>query len=378
MDSTSTTGVMNIQETALVNVAVDDFVINKTFTENAKKEKILQELDISIYEYLSQRVIPESPGVRIMATNNIQEIVPSEFEGVKSFVNLKKVNNIQYINKFFNQVNRCLPDAGRFIGCVEAVSYKKERILKKRNIFTLIYWFYCFIFHRVFSKTKFLKNIYFFLTKGRYRWLSKAEILGRLASCGFEIIEYKRIGNRLYFEVIKTSEPSYNKNPSFGPFFPMKRVGKNGNMIKVYKLRTMHPYSEYLQDFVVKMNGYNHVGKPSNDFRLTGWGKFYRKYWLDELPQLLNVLKGELGLVGVRPLSKTRFNELPEDVQKERIKFKPGCIPPYVSLNMPDSNGNIEAERIYMKERGEKGFVIDVKYFFLALFNIFTGKIKSS
>nr|WP_280959768.1 sugar transferase [Anaerophaga thermohalophila] len=160
--------------------------------------------------------------------------------------------------------------------------------------------------------------------------------------------------------------------------FPMERVGRHGKIIKVYKLRTMHPFAEFLQDYITKLNGYNKTGKPANDFRIASWGKFYRKYWLDELPQLLNVLKGELNIVGVRPLSRTRFNELPEDVRKIRVRFKPGCIPPYVALLMPDADGNIEAERIYLSEKVKRPLSTDFKYFFLAVYNIFSGKIKSS
>lgn len=93
---------------------------------------------------------------------------------------------------------------------------------------------------------------------------------------------------------------------------------------------------------------------------------------------MLNVLKGELNIVGVRPLSPTRFNELPEDIQQQRIRFKPGCIPPYVALLMPDAQGNIEAERIYLAEKMKSPFLTDVKYLFMALYNIFSGKIKSS
>ena len=48
----------------------------------------------------------------------------------------------------------------------------------------------------------------------------------------------------------------------------------------------MHPYSEYLQDYILKLNGYSETGKPANDFRLVPYGKFLRRYWIDELPQL--------------------------------------------------------------------------------------------
>ncbi len=61
-----------------------------------------------------------------------------------------------------------------------------------------------------------------------------------------------------------------------------------------------------------------------------------------------------------------------------RVKFKPGCIPPYVALNMPDSEGNIEAERIYMQEKLKYGIRTDIKYAFMAIYNVLSGKIKSS
>jgi len=235
-----------------------------------------------------------------------------------------------------------------------------------------------FILHRVFPKLDAFKKPYFYLTKGKYRFLSTAETLGRLVSCGFEIIEFKEIRNLTYFVVLKTREPFFDQSPTYGPLVKLNRIGKDGKIIKVYKFRTMHPYSEYIQDFVLKLNGYNSVGKPKNDFRLTAWGKFFRKYWLDEIPQLINVFKGEMKIVGVRPLSRVRFSEFPEEIKRERIKYKPGCIPPYVALNMPSDLENIEAEVIYINKKARKPFLTDVKFFFMALRNILFGKITSS
>jgi hypothetical protein len=83
-------------------------------------------------------------------------------------------------------------------------------------------------------------------------------------------------------------------------------------------------------------------------------------------------------IVGVRPLSWVRYNEFPDDMQRERIKYRPGCIPPYVSLNMPDDKGNIEAERIYLHELKEHPVITDIKYFFSAIFNILTNRIRSA
>jgi len=298
---------------------------------------------------------------------------------IRAIIDFKLTNQKQFINKYFEAINWLLPDAGIYIGCVETNRQRNIRLYgdKKKN-FIKAWILFEFMFHRVLPKINSLKSVYFTLTQGKYRFLSTAETLGRLVSCGFEIIEYKIIENLTYFVVMKTREPSFDMSPTYGPLVKLNRVGKDGKIIKVYKFRTMHPYSEYIQDFVLKLNGYNSVGKPANDFRLTPWGKIFRKYWLDEIPQLINVFKGEMKIVGVRPLSKVRFAEFPEDMQKKRIKKKPGCIPPYVALNMPDDEGNIEAERIYLDERAKNGIYTDISYIVKALVNIFSKKITSS
>nr|WP_321451539.1 sugar transferase [uncultured Carboxylicivirga sp.] len=207
---------------------------------------------------------------------------------------------------------------------------------------------------------------------------SKAEVMGRLVNAGFTIIDFRNIKDTLHICVMKIALPKIEPANNNRFIIPMERIGKGGNRVKVYKIRTMYPYSEYLQEYVVGMNGYNTKGKPKDDFRLTRLGKFLRKYWIDELPQLFNLLKGDLALVGVRPLSEARFKELPEDIRQKRVQFKPGCIPPYVSLLMADNKGNIEAERIYMEEKEKYPYTTNIKYFFLAVYNILTGKIRSA
>ena len=133
----------------------------------------------------------------------------------------------------------------------------------------------------------------------------------------------------------------------------------------------MHPYSEYLQDYVLKVNGYAQTGKPADDFRIPSWGKFMRRYWLDEIPQLYNVLKGDLKLVGIRPVSERYFKDIPKEMQRLRLTQKPGCVPPYVSLNR---NGNVmsvlQAEKEYLEEKIRNPYSTDIKYFFKAVFNI--------
>jgi len=199
-----------------------------------------------------------------------------------------------------------------------------------------------------------------------------------LYSCDFEVLDEKIIDNKLYFVARKIKSPFYDEKASYGLIYKMPRIGKNGKTIGVYKFRTMHPYAEYLQDYVIKKHGYSQNGKPANDFRLAPWGKWLRRYWLDELPQLLNVLKGEMKLVGIRPLSKRFLSEYPEDVKEMRFKHKPGCVPPYVALLKQEVSEYIESERIYLLEKEKHPYTTDIKYFTKAVFNILTNKIRSA
>ena len=96
-------------------------------------------------------------------------------------------------------------------------------------------------------------------------------------------------------------------------FLLKKRVGKNGKSIHVYKLRTMHPYSEYIHQYMLNTHGFSSKGKIQNDFRMTRWAKIFRKYWLDEIPQLFNLLKGDMKIVGFRPVSESYFEILPKN-----------------------------------------------------------------
>ena len=224
-----------------------------------------------------------------------------------------------------------------------------------------------------------MNKIYFITTKGKNRLLSKAESLGRLVSCGFDILDYKVINGLHYFAVKKIKEPAFDMSPSYGPLFKMKRVGKNGKIIGVFKLRTMHPYSEYLQDYVLNLNGYAETGKPANDFRLVPYGKLLRRYWLDEFPQLINLIKGELKLVGCRPVSQRYLQDIPEEIRNLRLTQKPGCIPPYVALNRKSSITSVlEAEKEYLEEKIRNPYFTDTKYFFKALYNIVIKNKRSA
>ncbi len=132
-----------------------------------------------------------------------------------------------------------------------------------------------------------------------------------------------------------------------------------------------------LQDYVYQKNQLQENGKFSNDFRITEWGYFFRKFWIDELPQIVNFFQGDVNLIGVRALSHHYFSLYPKDLQKLRTQFKPGLVPPYYA-DMPKSFEEIiESERRYLLQKQKNPFLTDVKYFFKAFYNIIFKKARS-
>jgi lipopolysaccharide/colanic/teichoic acid biosynthesis glycosyltransferase len=100
----------------------------------------------------------------------------------------------------------------------------------------------------------------------------------------------------------------------------MKRVGKNGKIFRLYKFRSMMVNADVLERtdpkyrkvYYEKRNSASY--KPKVDPRLTKFGKFIRKYSIDEMPQLFNVLRGEMSIIGPRPY-------LPDELQEQMVKF---------------------------------------------------------
>lgn len=299
---------------------------------------------------------------------NLQMLTGGKFASV---LNLKLINDIRYINKFLETVNAILPISGLYLGKVVTYPNRRAAIFKKYPlILNRFVYFFDYVFYRVFPKLPITKRLYFHITKGKGRVISRAEVYGRVYSCGFEIIDEKTINHSLFFVAKKVKNPSYDRNPSYAPLIGLERIGKSGKAIRVYKLRTMHPFAEYLQEYVYEKYELQEGGKIRNDFRISPEGRIFRKFWIDEIPMLINIFKGEMKLVGVRPLSKHFYSLYDKDLQQERIKNKPGFIPPYYA-DLPKSLVEIMAsERKYLALYAESPLTTDVKYFFMALRNV--------
>lgn len=114
-------------------------------------------------------------------------------------------------------------------------------------------------------------------------------------------------------------------------FFVQKRTGKNGKVFKMYKFRTMRKGSEKERKRYLNLNEADEpVFKIRNDPRFTKAGKFLSHTGLDELPQLLNVLKGEMAIVGPRPLPVDEEKKIDFKYKKARRSVLPGIISSWV------------------------------------------------
>ena len=307
---------------------------------------------------------------------NITGLLKDKYDYI---INLHRLNDIRNLNYFLEAVNSKLELKGYFFCCVETKDQRKSRLLKKYPpVLNWIYYTFDFIIKRVLPKIKFTRKLYFFLTRGENAVITRAEALGRLSRAGFIIRQESFIGNKLCIEARKKGDPIPMDGKMYGPLIALPRIGEEGKLIKVYKLRTMHPYSEYIQDYVYKLHDLQNGGKFKNDFRITSWGAVCRKIWLDELPMLINYAKGDMKLVGVRPLSQQYFDLYKKDVQERRIKYKPGLIPPFYA-DMPADLEQIQtSEMKYLDSFDKYPFLTDFKYFWKSWWNIWFRKARSN
>lgn len=335
------------------------------------RELLIKELGFESVDFITKYTGSSFESSLILKTVNVFNIETIEPNSYQVIVNLNKINDINGINLFLSTVNSKLPENAIFVGCVETYIQRKKRLLKKYPfIVAQIYFFLDFIFKRIFPKLILTRGLYFLLTAGRNRVLSKAESLGRLVFNGFDIIELKEIGNLSYFVCKKTTRTIPDKIPSFGILFKMKRIGKNNKLITVYKIRTMHPYAEYIQSYIFDSNNLRDGGKIKDDYRITSWGKFIRKFWIDELPMAINFLKGEVKLVGVRPLSQHYLSLYSKELQEKRNMAKPGLIPPFYA-DLPITLDDImKSELNYLNLHQKNPIKTDLNYLFRALKNI--------
>lgn len=341
-------------------------------------------LDSLSVDYLLEQLISkvDSEGIKL----NISEFV-SNFKKALNlssnseiYIELKSLDTNTNINKHLQKVNKEMLHESKkyYLGLVKTTEdIKKSSIFFKVPFLRLIFFSYLFFFRRFIPKISIIKRLTFIQAMRIY---SQAEIMGRLHYCGFKIMQFDRLNNNLhYFLVTRENIPNKNKVQE-GLLIKLNRIGKSGKKISVYKFRTMHPYSEFIHEYMIKHYGFNEKGKVKNDFRTSGWGMFLRRTWLDEIPQAINVFKGDMKIFGVRPVSESYFQTLDPEFQSIRIEQMPGCIPPYLVFSKDSTKEQVvESEKIYLNKcKSNKTFWIDLKYTTIAIQNILIKGRRSS
>lgn len=158
-------------------------------------------------------------------------------------------------------------------------------------------------------------------------------------------------------------------------FFKQQRIGKNGELFEIYKFRSMREnadmyllenkklYEKYIQ------NGYKL--EPHEDPRITQLGVLLRKTSIDELPQFINVLKGDMSMVGPRPIVQEELNEyVKKNKAKEFLSMKPGITGVWQS----SGRSNIQyPERVYLEisYAANQSILKDLMIIFKTCFKVF-------
>ncbi len=348
-------------------------------TQRRIQRIIKEEAGTAAYQQLKKQLALFSSNTLVVSTTNIFNIKSLRNNRYATIINLRRVNDIRGINDFFVAVHDRLPYHGEFVGCFKSKSAHKKSFLARYplGINYLLYGLN-FFSKRILPKLELTRELYFWITGGKKRILSKAEVFGRLYCCGYKIKNEIKVGDLIYFVAQKTNKPTRKRVSTYGPIIKLNRIGKNGKMIRVYKFRTMHPYSEYLQPYVFEKGNLQEGGKFKHDIRINSVGQFMRKFWIDEWPMLWNLLKGDLKLVGVRPISKHYFSLYSIELQNKRAKVKPGLLPPFYA-DMPKTLAEIEASELnYINACLKNGTIkTDIYYFWRIVANIVFRKARS-
>lgn len=293
----------------------------------------------------------------------------------------RPLHTIQLLDELLAELNNHV-DNGAIICCHSMTSRLKKAIIESRYPWVLrkVLVALHYLWHRVCPKLKLTRWLYFGLTSGKNRTFNRVEVMGRICRAGFIIIDEEFRDGEFFITARKMRPPVLDMAPSGSPIIHLKRVGKDGKRIVVHKFRTMYSYSEYIQSYIFEHQHLNTGGKFKDDYRINFWGRLLRRTWLDELPMVWNILRGDMKLVGVRPLSEQYFSLYSPEMQQLRTRTKPGLLPPfYYDQHTPETIDEVqESERRYLEAYQEKPFATDWRYFWGIIGNILFHKKHSA
>jgi len=272
------------------------------------------------------------------------------------------LNDVRRMNKFLIREGAHVEMGGYLVGRYQSLEFKRELIEKRFG--ERLFWplfLLNFSWNRVLPKIPILNKVYFAITRGKGRHVSKAEVWGRLSFCGFRVMKERDGSDSTFFVAVRVATPVTNKRPSYYPVIGLEKLGMDGKNVKIHKMRSMYPFSEFLQKQIFEEHGLATTGKFKNDFRLTEYGKHIRRYWLDEIPQFYDWLRGDIKIVGIRATSAHFLSLYPPSFMDFYVKVKPGLISPIFDENTQGLDKIIQVELDYLVRYMKAPFRTDLK-----------------
>jgi len=340
-------------------------------------ESLLNRISPLLFQFLEKSVPIQKDALNITDSTNVLSLF--HLENKSHFLLLDRFNRVKDLNLFLAMINQKLFNKGFLVGSFETKNARKKRILASRSWgMNYIAYTYDYLNKRFFPSFYLTSSLFSMFYTKIDKVFSKTEMYGRLYCAGFEFVEDCKIEGTTWFVFRKTGKPKRYKETFTGALVGLNRIGKNGKIFTEYKLRTMYPYSEYLQKFMIQQNKLQEGGKIKRDIRVTRIGAICRRFWIDELPQFINLLKGDIKLVGVRPLSKQYFNLYSPELQQMRIRQKPGILPPFYA-DMPKTLDEIQQSEMRYLQRCEQKGVLKTDFYYLRLIlnNILVKRARS-
>ena len=164
-------------------------------------------------------------------------------------------------------------------------------------------------------------------------------------------------------------------------FYMMEFFGKGGKPFKLIKIKTMVCGADQIRESFSN----NYLLKIDNDPRILPFRGWMRKYWIDEIPQFLNVIRGQIGLVGIRPMPVNIVGRVPNEHKKrlmdlieKSFKYRPGlCGIAYSKPNLKSFEDYLDVHENYFNKKDICPIAADITYFLKIWHNVIFKGVRS-
>lgn len=380
--------------TGTSSVGVKEEIVPLRLNHSAFRSRFNQKLPEHVFELIRRNVTndenTESMNIVLLSEDLPQLEKASQGLPAASssmIVGQVDLNSVKRLNSFLRGIADTLQTGGYCIVHYKPLEFELEKIKQGSTSFTYPFkYLKHLLWFRALPKSRWLSKLYFsppfawidtLRGRGQRRSMARAEAWGRLFFHGMQVLDEVTKGEHAYVIAEKVAPPSTKTMPTYHSIVALYKMGLNGNMIRLHKIRSMYPFSEFLQKHLYQMHGLTNTGKFKNDFRLTEYGPFIRKYWIDEIPGIYDWLRGDVKLVGMRATSPHYLSLYPREVIELYFLVKPGLVPPIFDEKTTGFEQIVEIERKYLESYLQNPIKTDLLYFWYTFRDIFIRKVRS-